>query len=72
MIERIAGRYLKWRYGVNPLDWLNGYKTYLGGLGMIGLGVYQISQGEVEAGLKSLAEGLAIIGIGHKMAKVTI
>ena len=72
MIERVAGWYLKWRYGVNPLTWLDGYKTYLGGLGMIGLGVYQLSQGEIQAGLQSLAEGLAVIGIGHKIAKAAI
>lgn len=52
---------------MNPLNLLTGYKTYLGAAGMIGLAVYLLSQGQVEAALAALAAGLATTGEGHKI-----
>ena len=53
------------------LTFLSGFKTYIAGFGLIGLGIYQCTQGDLNAGLKSVSEGLAVIGLGHKLAKMT-
>ncbi|GIW83077.1 MAG: hypothetical protein KatS3mg105_4884 [Gemmatales bacterium] len=45
----------------NPLDLFAGWKTYLTGIGLIGLGIYQLSTGALEAGLASMASGLGLI-----------
>ena len=50
---------------------LSGFKTYLAGLGLIGLGVYQITEGKLEEGIATISAGLAAIGIGHKMDKAS-
>ena len=42
---------------------LDGYKTYLAGAGLIGLAVYQFSQGDYPAAWASLMAGLAAFGI---------
>ena len=49
---------------------LTGAKTYIAGLGMVCLGVYQITEGDVETGTKTVTEGLAIIGIRAAVAKI--
>jgi hypothetical protein len=46
---------------MNPLDWLQGWKTYLAGAGLIGLGVYQISQGQIEQGIQSILAGFGLL-----------
>lgn len=43
------------------LDFLPGWKTYIIGVGLIGLGVYQISQGEVTTGLVSITTGFGLL-----------
>lgn len=40
-----------------------GSKSLLAGIGLIGLGAYSISQGHIDNGLASLAQGLGLIGI---------
>ena len=45
------------------MDLLTGYKAIIGGIGLIALGIYQMTQGEVEQGIQSIASGLGIIGI---------
>ena len=45
------------------LTLFSGYKAIIAGLGMIGLGIYQISQGQGEQGIHTIAEGLAVIGL---------
>lgn len=55
----------------NPLSWLSGIKTYIAGIGLVGLGIHQLSQGDIQVGIESIAAGLAIIGIGHKIEKST-
>lgn len=47
---------------------LTGYKTYLAAAGLFGLGVYQISQGNMEVGIQSLLAGLAAFGIRTAVA----
>lgn len=48
-----------------PLD---GYKTYLAALGLFGLALYQLSQGEIEAGVKTATQALAILGLRRAIA----
>lgn len=48
---------------------MKGWKTWIGGLIMVGVGAYLIATGEVEKGLESIGAGAAIIGIGHKIEK---
>ena len=49
---------------------LTGYKTYIAGIGMICLGIYQITQGEFDSGMKTIAEGLAVFGVRAAIEKV--
>lgn len=46
-----------------------GYKTLMAGIGLLALGVYQITQGEMDQGMRSIAEGLAVIGLGAKLER---
>lgn len=57
---------MKWLLDKLPL---NGYKTYLAGVGLLGLGVYQLSQGEFEQAMQSFLLGGAALGLGHKVEK---
>lgn len=43
------------------LDFLPGWKTYITGVGLIGLGVYQISQGEVTTGIATVTTGFGLL-----------
>lgn len=45
-----------------------GYKTYVAGVGLIALGVYQLSQADAADGVKSLAQGLGLLGLRHAIA----
>ena len=54
---------------MNPTKFLDGYKTVLAALGLIGLGVYQMSQGEMELGLQSLMAGVTALGLRHAVSK---
>jgi hypothetical protein len=48
---------------------LNGYKTYLAAAGLIGLSIYQFSQGQYETAFASFNAGLAALGLRHAIAK---
>jgi hypothetical protein len=52
------------------LNLLSGYKTYLAATGLVGLAVYQISQGQFEAGVQSVLGALATAGLRHAVAKL--
>jgi len=54
---------------MNPLGFLSGWKSFLGGIGLVGLGVYELTQGDIQGGIAHIGEGLAIIGIAHKIEK---
>ena len=43
-------------------------KVYIGVVGAVGLGVYQLTQGQVQAGLVTLAGAVAVLGIGGTVA----
>jgi hypothetical protein len=46
---------------------VTGWKTYTAGAAAIALGIYLILDGQSEQGVNRVIEGLAIIGIGHKL-----
>lgn len=45
------------------MNLINGYKTYLAAAGLLGLALYQFSQGQVEAAIQSFLAALAAFGI---------
>lgn len=49
---------------------LDGYKTWIAAIGLVGLAVYHLSQKEFESSLKVLMEALGLIGVAHKIMKV--
>lgn len=55
---------------MNPLTLLTGYRTLIAGIGLIGLGVYEMTEGKVDVGAAHIAEGLACIGFGGKLERV--
>lgn len=57
---------------MNLLAFLNGYKTFTAGIGFIGLGIYEVTQGNTDQGLAHMAEGVAVIGVGHKLDKSSV
>lgn len=46
-----------------------GSKTFWSGLGLIAFGIFNIVQGDVENGIRSIAEGFGFIGLRHAIAK---
>jgi hypothetical protein len=52
------------------MSFLSGYKTIIAAIGLLGLGVYQVSQGNTEAGFQSIAAALAAFGLRSAIAKV--
>lgn len=51
------------------MDILSGYKTYVAAAGLVGLAVYQFSQGHYPDAFQSLMAALAAFGIRSAMAK---
>jgi hypothetical protein len=51
---------------VNLID---GYKTYIAAIGLVGLAVYQFSQNQFDAGVQSLLAALAAAGLRHAVGK---
>lgn len=56
---------------MNPLNTINGYKTYIAGVGMIALAIYQATQGQWEIAIQSFMAGLAAFGVRHAIYKAT-
>jgi hypothetical protein len=56
---------LAWLFKLKAFD---GYRTYAAGVGLIGLGVYQLTQGDVDRGLASVMAGLAAFGVRAALA----
>jgi hypothetical protein len=52
------------------LNLLNGYKTYIAAVGLIGLAIYQVSTGQYNMAFQSILAGLAAAGLRSDMAKV--
>jgi hypothetical protein len=51
------------------LSFLSGYKTYLAAAGLVGLGVYQLSQGQIDTAIQSFLGALTAVGLRHAVAK---
>jgi len=58
------------------MNWLNGKKTYVAGFGSMLTGAGMLVNGfltqdwdQINAGWQMLLGGLAVVGIGHKLAK---
>lgn len=49
------------------MNLLTGYKTYLAAAGLLGLAVYQFSQGQVELAMQSLLGAMAAFGLRQAM-----
>lgn len=52
------------------LDLINGYKTYIAALGLLGLAIYQASQGQYDQAMQSFMAALAAAGLRNAIAKV--
>lgn len=48
---------------------MNGYKTYLAAVGLLGLALWQFSQGEYPAAIQSFLAALAAFGLRHAIEK---
>ena len=48
---------------------MKGWKTWVGAAGMAIVGIYEISEGQVELGVSKIALALGMIGLGHKVEK---
>jgi hypothetical protein len=55
-------------YGLK-MEFLDGYRTYIAGIGFIGLGLYCLSQNDVEKGIAAISAGLGLIGHAGKQDK---
>jgi hypothetical protein len=60
--------FMNWLGGIF-IRFLPGYKTYIAGLGLIGLGAYEISQGSMDQGLAHIGQGLGMIGLKAAIAQ---
>lgn len=47
---------------------LSGYATYITAIGLLGLGIYQISQGHINEGIETILGALAAAGLRRGIA----
>ena len=52
------------------LNLINGYKTYLAALGLVGLAIYQFSQGTYDQATQTLLAALAAAGLRNAISKM--
>jgi hypothetical protein len=52
------------------LTFINGYKTYLAAVGLVGLSAYQLSVGQYNQATQSLLAALATAGLRNAISKV--
>lgn len=50
-------------------EFFEGYKTIISCIGLVGLGIYQASQGEFGAAMQSFIAALGLFGLRSAMAK---
>jgi hypothetical protein len=50
---------------MNPLGWVDGWKTYLAAAGLAGLALYQFSIGEYATAWTTLLAALTAAGLRH-------
>lgn len=51
------------------LEIMSGYRTYVAAVGAIALGIYLITQGQIEEGIASIVGGIGLLGLGGKSEK---
>jgi hypothetical protein len=66
---RVGAKLVEWRTGVNPLNFLSGWKTFIGGIGLIATGITRMAEGDWQGGATLIAAGMAAMGIGGKLDK---
>lgn len=49
---------------------LKGYITYIGGLGLVLLGIYKLINGQTDAGIALVSGGIAVIGGRRAISEV--
>jgi len=49
---------------------LEGYKTYIAAAGLVGLALYQFSQGQIEQAIQSVLGAMAAFGIRNALKNV--
>lgn len=52
---------------VFQMNFLNGYKTLIGGVVLIGIGIADCVQGNFDTGIQRIGEGIVAIGLGSKL-----
>ena len=50
---------------------LKGYKTWIAVIGMALLGLYDLIEGNIDAAMTKFAGALGMLGIGHKIERLT-
>lgn len=50
------------------MGFLTGYKTYLTAAGLAGLGLYQLSTGDVQGGIQSVLAAAGVAGLRSALA----
>lgn len=48
---------------------LDGYKTYIAAAGLIGLAVYQASQGDLQSAIQSVIAAFGLFGVRHAISR---
>lgn len=51
---------------------MKGFKTWLSAIGMAALGIYQITEGQLETGIQTVLAAVALVGLGHKLEKSSL
>lgn len=52
------------------LNLFDGYKTYLAGVGLFGLALYQFTQGDLNQAFETFFLGLSAFGLRHAITKL--
>lgn len=58
--------------GVMKLNFLDGYRTYIGAAGLFGMGVYRLSEGDYSQAVTDFSLALAALGIRTKLDETTV
>jgi hypothetical protein len=50
-------------------DWFDGKKTYIAALGLAGLALYQLCNGQADAAIGTFSQALGVAGLRHAITK---
>jgi hypothetical protein len=51
------------------MDFLKGYKTYIAAAGLLGLAVYQFSQGDIDGAIQNVLAAFAAFGMRQAISR---